>query len=41
MDLLRRHGDCVWMDPSQIGVYRSVGCDARDIECDAVLVPSL
>lgn len=39
MGLLRGHGDYVRMDPSQIGVHRGVGTDARDIQCDAVLMP--
>src|SRR5713101_4120472 len=40
MALLRGHGDCVWMDPSQIGLDHSFGSDARDIQCDFVHVPS-
>ncbi len=40
MVLLRDHGDCVWMDPSQIGIYRGIGSDARDLQCDSVHVPT-
>ncbi len=39
MALLREHGDCVWMDPSQIGIHRGIDSDARDVQCDSVLVP--
>ena len=39
--LLLGHGDRVWMDPNQIGLYRGIDSDARDIQCDSVLVPSL
>jgi hypothetical protein len=39
MALLRGHGDCLWVDPSQIGVYHGIDSDARDIQCDSVLVP--
>jgi len=34
-------GDCVWMDPSQVGVYRGIDSDARDIQCDSVLEPGV
>ena len=39
MALLRDHGDCVWLDPSQIGFYRNISPDARGIQSDPVLVP--
>ena len=38
--LLLGHGDCVWMDPTQIGIYRGIDCDARDIQCNSVLLSS-
>jgi hypothetical protein len=41
MALLRDHGDCVWMDPSQIGIHRGIDSDARGIQCDSVLVPGV
>jgi hypothetical protein len=40
MALLLDDGDCVWVDPSQIGLHHSFGSDARDIQCDFVFVPS-
>jgi len=39
MALLRDHGECIWMDPSQIGVHRGIDSHAHDIQCDSVLVP--
>ena len=39
--LLRDHGDCVWMDSSQIGIHRGIDSDARGIQCDSVLVPGV
>jgi len=41
MALLRDNGDCVWMDPSQIGIHRGIDSDARGIQCDSVLVPGV
>jgi hypothetical protein len=35
--LLLGHGDCVWMDQSQIGLHRGIDSNARDIQCDSVL----
>jgi len=29
------------MDPSQIVIHRGIDSDARDIQCDSVLLPSL
>lgn len=40
MALLLGHGDCVWMDPSQIGIYGGIDSDALDIQCNSVLLPS-
>jgi len=40
MALLLDDGDCVWVDPSQIGFHHSFGSDARDIPCDFGFVPS-
>jgi hypothetical protein len=34
------HGDCVWMEASQVRIYSGSDSDARDIQCDFVLVPS-